>query len=322
MKIRRGRAPDVKHQPSGTRLVHSGHFYTTPDELLQVSAEFVRTGLRQGEPVLVVQPQPQLERLAEVVGEAENVTYVDMRQDGRNPGRILPWVMHSFTQRHAGRPVRIVGEPMWPGRTALEYPACLQHEALVNFALRDTPVNVMCAYDITGLTVQTLRDARLTHPMTMNRTGALHETAGFDEEDLKALLDQQLPSPPGDAVSLSFRGSALRLVRQLVNSTARANGIAGETLQAFTFAVNEAATNAIRHGGGKGALQLWTEDGHLVCDVHSQVPLADPAAGRLRPDPVGSAGRGLPMINYVCDLVRWSRGPEGTHVRMWMRLHD
>jgi anti-sigma regulatory factor (Ser/Thr protein kinase) len=288
--------------------------------LLRVSAEFVRAGLRSGEPVLIAQPKPQLERLAELVDEPDDVTFVDLKVHGRNPGGILPWVMHAFARQHAGRPVRIIGEPMWPGRTLLEYPACLQHEVLVNFALRDTPVKLMCPYDITGLTVQTLRDARLTHPLTMNNTGGLKRTAGFDEEALKSLVDLGLPGTPADASALTFSSSALRLVRQLVSATARANGLTGDKVQAFTLAVNEAATNAIRHGGGHGTVRLWTEHGHLAADVHSALPIEDPTAGRLHPEPTGMEARGLPLINYLCDLARWSRGDEGTHIRMWMRL--
>lgn len=285
-----------------------------------MSAEFVRAGLRQGEPVLVAQPRPHLDRLASALDDNEEVTFVDMGVNGRNPGRILPWVLHAFVRKHSGRPVRIIGEHIWPGRSALEYPACLQHEAMVNFALRDAPVQVMCPYDITGLTVQMVREAHLTHPLTMNTTGVLRRTAGFDEEALKALLDQRLAPTPPDAVTLSFTGSALRTVRQLVSAMARANGLTADRAQGFTLAVNEAATNAVRHGGGQGTVRLWVEQGHLAADVHSAMPLDDPVAGRLQPDPAALAARGLPLINYLCDLVRWSRNGEGTHIRMWMLL--
>jgi anti-sigma regulatory factor (Ser/Thr protein kinase) len=286
-----------------------------------VSAEFVRIGQRLGEPVLLAQPRPQLERLAAELGEPEDVTFLDMSVKGRNPGRILPWILHAFSRRHGGRPVRIIGEPIWPGRTPLEYPACLQHEALINYALRDMAVTVMCPYDITGLTVQMVRDAHRTHPLTMDRAGAVRPTAGFDEEELKALLDQRLAPPPGDAVPLSFTGSGLRLVRQLAGTVARANGLPTERVEDFTYAVNEAATNAVRHGGGEGTMRLWTEHDHLAADVHSPEPLPDPVAGRLQPDVTASSARGLPLINHLCDLVRWSGDDDGTRVRMWMRLH-
>ena len=40
---------------------------------------------------------------------------------------------------HPDKHVRVIGEPIWPGRSDLEYPACVQHEALINraFAVRD-----------------------------------------------------------------------------------------------------------------------------------------------------------------------------------------
>ena len=42
---------------------------------------------------------------------ADDVRLIDMRQAGRNPGAILPSVLHAFAGGHPG-PVRIVGEPI------------------------------------------------------------------------------------------------------------------------------------------------------------------------------------------------------------------
>ena len=36
------------------------------------------------------------------------------------------------------------------------------------------------------------------------------------------------------------------------------------------LAVDELAANSIRHGGGRGVVRLWTEDGALVCDVRDR----------------------------------------------------
>ena len=58
-----------------------------------------------------------------------------MAEAGRNPGRILPAVLHAFADDHPRARVRIVGEPVWAGRTPVEYPACAQHEALINGSL-------------------------------------------------------------------------------------------------------------------------------------------------------------------------------------------
>jgi anti-sigma regulatory factor (Ser/Thr protein kinase) len=47
------------------------------------------------------------------------VTLADVRQLGRNPARIIP-ALRTFAYSFRGRPVRIVSEFIWPGRSAAE----------------------------------------------------------------------------------------------------------------------------------------------------------------------------------------------------------
>ena len=48
----------------------------------------------------------------------------------------------AFVREHPGSRVRIVGEPIWAERTDEEYPACAEHEALINVALGESPVQL------------------------------------------------------------------------------------------------------------------------------------------------------------------------------------
>src|SRR2546421_10145952 len=94
---------------------------------------FVEAARGAREPVLVAVPAPRLRRLRVALGRrAAGGRFVGMTSVGRNPGKIIPWVLHAFLEEHAGHPVRIIGEPIWAGRSADEYPACVQHQALVN----------------------------------------------------------------------------------------------------------------------------------------------------------------------------------------------
>ena len=47
---------------------------------------------------------------------------------------------------------------MWVGRSAVEYPACVEHEALINLALADRPVTILCSYDAARLEPAVLTD--------------------------------------------------------------------------------------------------------------------------------------------------------------------
>ena len=88
------------------------------------------------------------------------VRTADMSVAGRNPGRIIGTVLSAFVREHTGRRVRIIGEPIWAGRSTDEYPACAEHEALINVALGSSPAYILCPYDVTHLD----RGARRRHP--------------------------------------------------------------------------------------------------------------------------------------------------------------
>ena len=109
---------------------------------------FIRDGLAAGEPVAVAVPGPNLRLIRDALGaDAAQVLLRDMTVAGRNPGRIIPTVLLAFANAHPGRRVRLIGEPIWPGRSAAEYPACAQHEALINAAFAGRPATILCPYN-------------------------------------------------------------------------------------------------------------------------------------------------------------------------------
>ncbi len=85
------------------------------------------------------------------------------------------------------------------------------------------------------------------------------------------------------------------------------------------LAVNELATNSIRHGGGSGVLRVWREPEVLICEVTDHGHFEDPLVGRRRPAGTQVGGYGLWLANQVCDLVQVRSGPEGSTVRVHMR---
>jgi hypothetical protein len=78
---------------------------------------------------------------------------------GRNPGRIIPTVLLAFANAHPGRRVRLIGEPIWAGRSPVEYPACAQHEALINAAFTGRPATILCPYNTELLDPVWIEDA-------------------------------------------------------------------------------------------------------------------------------------------------------------------
>jgi anti-sigma regulatory factor (Ser/Thr protein kinase) len=96
-------------------------------------------------------------------------------------------------------------------------------------------------------------------------------------------------------------------------------GFVPQRTQDLVLAVNELAGNSTRHGSGRGVLRVWREDEMLVCEVRDRGRIADPLAGRQRPDHESEGGWGLWIVNQVCDLVQVRSGSDGTVVRAHMR---
>jgi anti-sigma regulatory factor (Ser/Thr protein kinase) len=107
-------------------------------------------------------------------------------------------------------------------------------------------------------------------------------------------------------------------VRRFVETEAAHAGLGTRRTENLVVAVNEVVSNSVRHGGGGGTLQLWAESGDVVCEVRDRGRIADPLAGWRRPPTTTEGGRGLWLVNQLCDLVQVRVGG-GTVVRMHVR---
>ena len=90
----------------------------------------------------------------------------------------------------------------------------------------------------------------------------------------------------------------------------------------LVLAVHEAATNAIRHGGGSGRLWLWSHAGSLWCEISDDGPglPADITVPAVAPDNLGD-GSGLWLINQVVDdLAVTTTPPGGTRLLLRSQL--
>ncbi|MEH0934100.1 sensor histidine kinase [Micromonospora psammae] len=307
--------------PSGSaRLVHEGLFYRDRAELLAGTVPFVTEGLANGEPVLVAAPPDRLALIRDRVGaDDDRVRYADMTEAGRNPGRIIPWVLQAFLDRHPDQRVRIIGEPVWAGRTEAEQPACAQHEALINAAFADRDAHILCPYDTARLDAEVLVDAGRTHPVLVDAAGR-RPSPTFAPEQVVTGHNKPLPDPDEPVSVLPYALDTLADVRRFVTDRAQAARLDPDRIADLQIAVTELAANSVAHAGGAGVLRVWHTGEHLVCEIHDGGWLADPLAGRLAPRHDGIGGRGLVIVHALCDLVLLHTTAAGTTVRLHMRL--
>jgi anti-sigma regulatory factor (Ser/Thr protein kinase) len=305
------------HADAGYR--HEALFYAGVDDFLDRIVPFVTDGLAAAEPVLVAAEDSKLGRLRDALaGDAARVELVDMGAMGRNPARVIP-AWRDFVATYCGRPLRGVGEPIWPERTADELVECERHEALLNLALpATTPLWLVCPYDVTTLPVAVIDEARVNHPY-VSVAGTSAASAAYRPLDAGAPFGPPLPSPPPDADQFAFDFPALPALRRFVAARGAAFGLSNDRISDLIVCVNELGTNSVRHGGGFGLARLWPDGEQVVAQVHDQGTIADPLAGRDRPAVDGLGGRGLWLVNQLCDLVQVRSSPSGTVVRV--RLH-
>ncbi|HWE92106.1 MAG TPA: sensor histidine kinase [Pseudonocardiaceae bacterium] len=306
-------------------FAHLALGYRGEAEYLAGTLPFITDGVAAAEPVLVAVPTANLALLRAHCAHpaADHVSWLDLTEAGRNPGRIIPGVLRAFADAHPDERVRIIGEPIWPGRTDAEYPACVQHEALVNYAFRGRPATILCPYDAEGLDARALADAAATHPAVCDAGGAdgWRHSDRYAPEDVLDAYNRPLPEPtedgPVDSRLVDVR--SLPLARHRAAEQARRHGLSAERVADVELAITELLSNSIEHGSGSGVARIWSAGDDLVCEVWDAGRLSDPLLGQLPVTAGQQRGRGLLLVNQIADLVRLQTDANGTTVRAHFR---
>jgi anti-sigma regulatory factor (Ser/Thr protein kinase) len=119
---------------------------------------------------------------------------------------------------------------------------------------------------------------------------------------------------------LDFTQDRLRTLRRFVALSAAEVSLDPGRIDDLVLAVNELATNSVRHAGGAGTLRMWREGNVLLCDVHDQGQIPQPSLCPTAPEPTQITGRGLWIVSQLCDLVQIRSSQRGSVVRVHMRL--
>jgi anti-sigma regulatory factor (Ser/Thr protein kinase) len=307
------------------RFGHEAMFYRGMEGFLDGVVPFIREGLDGDEAILVAVDPAKIALIEDRLGkDSDSVAFVDMSALGRNPARIIPvWRQYVAGRRPLG-PIRGVGEPIWPGRSEAEMVECHLHESLLNLAFDDGPGwRLACPYDTDGLAFDVIEEARRTHPFVLEGGVRRASDRYAAARAVTEVFDSAFPEPEGPVETVEtaqFDLGSLATVRRLVAEAAGRAGLDPDRAMDLVVAVNEVATNSLRYGGGRGTLRMWQEGRAFICEIRDEGCIDHPLVGREVPTPDQMGGRGLWMVNQLCDLVQLRSSPTGAAVRLHTTL--
>jgi anti-sigma regulatory factor (Ser/Thr protein kinase) len=302
---------------------HEALFYAGESGFLAGTVPFLREAIAVGGPVMVAVGAGKIRALqAELGSEAQSVHFVDMGKLGRNPARIIPawrdFVVANADDEHG---LRGIGEPVWAGRSAAELVECQRHESLLNLAFAPAlDFWLLCPYDTGALDDDVLDAARHSHPLIAEDNVTRESTHYLEPEIATGPFDGELPPPSLQPMEVTFTSQDLHRMRDFVQGQALSAGLATDRAADLMLAVSELATNSVLHGGGRGTLRTWRDSNAFLCEVHDGGAIHEPLVGRRRPTIDDASGRGLWLVNHLCDLVQIRSLPSGNVVRLYMYL--
>jgi anti-sigma regulatory factor (Ser/Thr protein kinase) len=303
---------------------HEALLYGSTDELTAVAAPFLLEGLEAGDTaVIAVGPESTGPLCAAVDGDPR-VLVLERHALYRSRTPTAITTFRALATGHAapGRRVRVVGEVDF-GTTAADWSEWQRYESVINQALADIPLWELCAFDTTRLPGRLLETARATHPQL--RTAAGRQPSPGYVDPARYLATVPVPDEPLETAApvlavddvTDFVGLR-HAVRQ------RLDTVAGppEQIEDFLLAVDEMASNALRHGRPPVGVRLWTSPGALVCTISdSGQGWDDPFAGYgpAHGEDLSHGGMGLWLARQLCDHVAIRRDPSGVSVRLTSR---
>ena len=313
----------VQMNSRSDRFRHEAMFYSGKAEFVNGTVPFIREGLAAGESILVVESAQKIDLLRSALDSAaDQVMFADMAEVGANPARIIP-AWQDFVQTHgqSGRGLRGIGEPIWKGRTSDELVECQRHESLLNVAFGNgRPWSLLCPYDVENLPVEVIVEARRSHEFVLDGMSATQSELFRGIEASGGRFDAPLPEPAGDVRRLAFDIESLLALRRQVSRFAIDNGLSAQRATELVTAINEVATNSIRHGGGRGAMRMWRDGTTVLCEITDGGTVDSPMVDRTRPTTATRDPRGLWLANQLCDLVQVRTHPGRTSVRMHLHV--
>nr|WP_294694379.1 MEDS domain-containing protein [uncultured Friedmanniella sp.] len=296
---------------------HEAFLWAEPADFTAGLVPFLEEGLEASEPTMVAVGPEHTDWLRDALGRrAEKIRFVDMHQLGRNPARIIP-AWQQFLDESGGphRPVRGIGEPIWPGRRAEELLECQLHEALLNVAVDpDLPFWLICPYDTSNLSHAVVEEAYRSHPVIVE-AGTYQGSTGYaGRAHVDSLFAAELGAPSTEVRTAHFGDHDVNRLLTYTRLEFYVTGLSASRADDLAYVVQRLALDSLHRGSGGGTVTIWSQPDSVVCEVADDLPVNDPLIGRRAP--TGEAHDALWVANQLCDLVQLRSTPAGAAVRV------
>ena len=127
-------------------------------------------------------------------------------------------------------------------------------------------------------------------------------------------------APPLDAARFAYDIDLLGDLRRFIVRHGVAAGLAKSRVSDLVIAAAELGANSVVHGGGSGEALAWREPDAILLETRDAGVITDPDVGKVQPPPSQDHGRGLWIVNQVCESVQIRSSSRGTAVRLRFEL--
>ena len=166
-------------------LRHRALIYGSDDEYLASVVPFLVEGIARSDCVMAVTARRQIGLLRAALGDdSSHVEFRDSSGWYRSPAGALNDYRRFVQERfeRGAHWIRVIGEPVWVGRSEAEVTEWTRYESMINLSLASSPATIMCPYDARSAPDRVLACARQTHP-EVAEAGAASTSPAYREPE-------------------------------------------------------------------------------------------------------------------------------------------
>ena len=298
--------------------VHQAFLYDTPTELIDALVLFVGEGREADENVLVVISKEKGAMLLERLGSSAGFQLLDSVDVYTSPAKTLAAYIATVRDGTSeGRAMRVAGEPIWEGLSAVEIAEWACVESACNVAFASSRLTMFCPYDTSVLDPAIIAAATQTHPELRSGGHTVTSNQYSDPHQFHSMVRATDIPVPHDAYEECSIASSDELWRIALFAEAfgELHALSPKLTSDLLGGVREVAKTAFESDAGPITLRLWIEPNEIFSDIIGPWRTV-PLAGYIQHPSEEHGSPGLWSVGQICDLIAVREQGDITTVRL------